>query len=329
MSQTGQIQAPLKGEPPRASWAQSITEAVNSMLPFSAPGRLLRAGFGGAGSVPVPENKRQRQAQTLLMPFTVKWAAELNDGDGAWIIWLASGDLLTVGEASINVAENLEPAEGYAEGWYLISVLDATGGELQLVVSKDEDGDVSSSFEAAVSDDESSGDGTALGRITIAVATRSEETGSASVQQCVTSALIIPNLQTDGDSVDANGGENGGELQIAHFNDDERDSGKGLASRLSVKDGSIVAEDDGLMLVARKDGKVIYIPMSGEGEDPDASGEGDSSDPCDHPGDKGNAGGVAADADDEHSAGGVAGGGDGGVGAEGGTHPGDDNCNCD
>ena len=136
-------------------------------------------------------------------------------------------------------------------------------------------------------------------------------------------------IETDGDSVDANGGENGGELQIAHFNDDERDSGKGLASRLSVKDGSIVAEDDGLMLVARKDGKVIYIPMSGEGEDPDASGEGDSSDPCDHPGDKGNAGGVAADADDEHSAGGVAGGGDGGVGAEGGTHPGDDNCNCD
>lgn len=136
-------------------------------------------------------------------------------------------------------------------------------------------------------------------------------------------------IQTDGDSIDANGGESGGVLQVAHFNDDERDSGKGLASRLSVKDGSIVAEDDGLMLVARKDGKVIYIPMTGDGEDPDTSGEGDSSDPCDHPGDKGNVGGVAADADDEHSAGGVAGGGDGGVGAEGGTHPGDDNCNCD
>ena len=324
------IVPPQRGDLPRASWAQAVTEAVNSMLPFSAPGRLLRSGFGGSGSIPAPENKRQRQAQTLLMPFTVKWAAELNDGDGAWIIWLASGDLLTVGEASINVAENLEPAEGYAEGWYLISVLDATGGELQLVVSKDEEGDVSSSFEAAASDGESANDETVLGRITIAVATRSEETGSASVQQCVTSALIIPDTQTDGDSIDANGGESGGVLQVAHFNDDARDSGKGLASRLSVRDGSIVAEDDGLMLVARKDGKIIYIPMTGDGEDPDTSGEGEGSDPCDHPGDKGNAGGVAADTDDEtHSAGGVAGGGDGGVSASGGAHPGDDNCNCD
>lgn len=70
MSQTGQIQAPLKGEPPRASWAQSITEAVNSMLPFSTHGRLLRAGFGGTGSVPVPENKRQRSSALALNAVT-------------------------------------------------------------------------------------------------------------------------------------------------------------------------------------------------------------------------------------------------------------------
>ncbi|MBQ4385661.1 MAG: hypothetical protein II823_07080 [Kiritimatiellae bacterium] len=77
MSQTGQIQAPLKGEPPRASWAQSITEAVNSMLPFSAPGRLLRAGFGGTGSVPVPENKRQRSSALALNAVTGAGCYEL------------------------------------------------------------------------------------------------------------------------------------------------------------------------------------------------------------------------------------------------------------
>lgn len=77
MSQTGQIQAPLKGEPPRASWAQSITEAVNSMLPFSTHGRLLRAGFGGTGSVPVPENKRQRSSALALNVVTGAGCYEL------------------------------------------------------------------------------------------------------------------------------------------------------------------------------------------------------------------------------------------------------------
>lgn len=79
MSQTGQIQAPLKGEPPRASWAQSITEAVNSMLPFSAPGRLLRSGFGGTGSAPVPENKRQRSSALALNAVTGAGCYELVD----------------------------------------------------------------------------------------------------------------------------------------------------------------------------------------------------------------------------------------------------------
>lgn len=55
------IVPPQRGDPPRASWAQAVTETVNSMLPFSAPGRLLRSGFGGTGSIPAPENKRQRQ----------------------------------------------------------------------------------------------------------------------------------------------------------------------------------------------------------------------------------------------------------------------------
>ena len=317
------ITPPQRGDLPRASWAQAVTEAVNSMLPFAVPGRLVSSGFGGSGSIPAPENKRQHQSQAVPLPFTVKWAAELNDGDGAWIIWLASGDLLTVGDESLNVAESLEAVEGYADGWYLLSALDENGGELRLVVSKDEDGEVSASFE--VTSDDSPDGQAVLGQVTIAVASSDH-----SVQQCVTSAVVMPSVLTDGDSIDANGGEDENALQLAHFADSERDSGKGLASRLSVKDGEITAEDDGLMLVARKDGKLIYIPMSGDGEDPDASDEGDHSDPCDHPGDKGKAGGVAADTDDEtHSAGGVAGGGDGGVSASGGVHPGDDNCNCD
>ena len=256
-------------------------------------------------------------------PFTVQWAASL----GSWLIWLPADNLLTVGVENVDVASALTAAEGYPSGWYVLDALDSTGGELLIEVVRDDEGEISASFKVAPGDDDTEG---VVCRATVAVVERSTESGIVSVRQCIDSAIVfVDGATADGDSIDANGGEDENALQLAHFADSERDSGKGLASRLSVKDGEITAEDDGLMLVARKDGKLIYIPMSGDGEDPDASDEGDHSDPCDHPGDKGKAGGVAADEDDEHSAGGVAGGGDGGVSASGGVHPGDDNCNCD
>ena len=95
-------------------------------------------------------------------------------------------------------------------------------------------------------------------------------------------------------------------------------------TELSVKELKVVASGQTVKFLASADVTI------GDEESGGSDGGDSQTDPCDHPGDKGNAGGVAADADDdEHSAGGVAGGGDGGVGAEGGTHPGDDNCNCD
>ena len=94
-------------------------------------------------------------------------------------------------------------------------------------------------------------------------------------------------------------------------------------SSLSVKELKIAASGQTVKFLASADVTI------GDEESGGSDGDDSQSDPCDHPGDKGKAGGVAADEDDEHSAGGVAGGGDGGVSASGGVHPGDDNCNCD
>ena len=81
-----------------------------------------------------------------------------------------------------------------------------------------------------------------------------------------------------------------------------------------------------IMLVARRDGKIVYIPLSAGGKDPEDETPDDTSshDPCEHSGD-----GASADGGVPHGGGGGAASLDGGVRADGDTHTGDDNCNCD
>ena len=154
-------------------------------------------------------------------------------------------------------------------------------------------------------------------------------------KQFVVGSVVLVEREAEADekSVDRNGGEDGeNKLQIAHFNDTERDSGKGLEKRLKVdtKTGEVTAEDsEGLMLVGRKDGKVIYIPLTGDGEDPEEEPEEEKpTDPCDHDKGGGKEGGVSPDR--EERGGGAAGGGvsAGGVAGGGEKHKGDDDCNC-
>lgn len=100
--------------------------------------------------------------------------------------------------------------------------------------------------------------------------------------------LSSADAEADNTSIDKKGGKSKDALELAHFADKEMDSSKGLANRLRVdtESGKIVSQDDSLMLVARKSGKLIYIPLGGsdEGEDPVHEDEGVGDDPCAHPG---------------------------------------------
>lgn len=328
MSQTGQIQAPQKGQPIRASWAQAVTDAVNAALPFAVPGCLFRSGFGGSGSEALPENKRNRKTVSKTLPFTVKWSDDLNESEGGWAIYLP-GNLLNVGGYSIDIKENLEAAESLGDDWYILAFLEETGGEVLLVVYKDENDEINADF-TSPNAGEPEGAASVLATISISTVTRTEA-GAVTVRQSVNNA-IFPVI-TDGDSVDASIGA----LQLAHFADTVRDSGKGLVKRISVNEesGEIEAdEDDGLMLVARKEGQIIYVPLSGDGEDPEAEEEDEpAANSCTHPGDSSNDGGVKNDDSEIAAHSSSHGGGStvsGGVRAGGSqsSHPGDDNCNC-
>ena len=125
-----------------------------------------------------------------------------------------------------------------------------------------------------------------------------------------------------------------GKLQIFDFNSNESDSPEGLVERMraDTETGDISLESGtNIMLVGRRDGKIVYIPLSAGGKDPEDEKPFDPDNPdgdCGHPGDNAS-GGATSESIDGGGAGGVDGGA-GGVPAGGGEpHTGDDDCNCD
>ena len=263
-------------------------------------------------------------------PFEVRFAS----GDGAedpgkWIIWLPSDSMLIVNGEPVDLTAELEEAgDPYPAGWYILDFLSEGGGDVFLNVKipvrdeesgesegggEEDEREVSAAFASTADQPE---EGYVLYPVKIA------ECSSDGVKATVSSAIVFGGgggeaFSPDERSIDEGGGKDGEhKAQIAHFNDSKKDSGKGLEKRLKAdpETGEITAQDsDGLMLVARKDGQVIYIPLSGDGKDPEPP-EPDPGRGCDdHPG-GGDA--VVPDDDDDNHGGGYAGGG--GVPAESG-----------
>lgn len=285
-------------------------------------------------------------------PFEVRFAASLGDGEnsGSWIIWLPCGEeMLLVDGTPVDMTAELEAAgDPYPAGWFLLDdVLDAdSGGDVYLNIHIPSDEEEEESGEEGVAAEPAEGEASEeTSEVTAEFGSEpaEEESGEKvisiliaavdgkSVIQNVDSAIILGTgsggeVKVDEKSIDKEGAtkEKPGEvLQIAAFNGTERDSGKGLSSRLKAdpETGEITGQDsDGLMLLARKNGRIVYVPIDGDGEDPE-----DPEEPkdCDHDEESGNDGGVPADD------GGLGWGWGGGVSGGGGYHPGDDDCNCD
>lgn len=264
-----------------------------------------------------------------VAPFTVQWAQSAVGGDGSWIIWLPGADLVVTKDETIDPTSELSDVGGdYPDGWYVLddSMLSgANGGTLYLILDFGEEPSATFGAEAA---DEYDGKFS----IPICEAFVDSGTGERKVRQFVTSAIVLAGgEEPDEVSVDGSGGDSEDKLQIAHFNDAEKDSGKGLANRLKAdtKTGEISSDDKDVMLIARKNGEVIYIPLSGNGEDPPSDVPSASGDPCDHDPGGGSVGGVMPDDDGGHGGGASVVGGGGVIAGGGEPHAGDDNCNCE
>lgn len=159
--------------------------------------------------------------------------------------------------------------------------------------------------------------------------------GEFTANQEDNTTITIPEIIPDDTSIEfiPESEEAEGELQIFDFDSNDSNSPEGLAERLKAdtKTGYIkVQSGTNIMLLARRDGKIVYIPLSADGEDPEDEKPYDpeNPDPCAHPGDNAS-GGATSESIDGGGAGGVDGGA-GGVPAGGGEpHTGDDDCNCE
>lgn len=144
--------------------------------------RLLR----GSGEV----SRRDNLASGLAFgseyadPFAVQWAQSAANGSGSWLIWLpVSESLVMVGDRSADPSDGLEEEPEYPTGWFRIEDLAATGGNVYLNITNDED-----EIEAKI---ETSADTGADWSILVANATRDQSSGKVVVKQLVKSAVVL------------------------------------------------------------------------------------------------------------------------------------------
>lgn len=313
-------------------WAVPVTRALNG----------LRDKVGAHA-----RNERNRRPAQQPQPFEVRWDNSLNSGSGGYKIYLPSGHLLSYEDEDIATSDisgaTVIQSDNADTPWYSLDDIDTSADHVWLVVtvSDPESEGNSPTVEAEFSSSEGQPQ-TGENVIDVCIAeidyTEPEDEGSAptvKISQSVVGAIrLSPSGQkTDDVSIDNNGGEDENKLQVAHFNDTEKDSSRGLANRLKAdtETGAITSDDNGLMLLARKNGEIIYVPLSGNGQDP-PSDDPSAPDPCDHDPGGGSKGGVTPDdGGGGHGGGGGGAGSDfmGGVLAGGEPHTGDDNCNCE
>lgn len=302
------IATPKVGDGLRASWGASVASAINRLGETSNREKML-------------DNQRNRRGGAAESRLEA-WALQIrqdprNEEEKTYVVYLPPGSLIWDGKEI--TPDEIDGVQPYGEDgdWY--ELVKEFKSAVKLIIKED-------SFAVLGEDDEE-----AIATITIGTVDDFKI-----VDQIIYGPLIINKpIEPDDFSIDLNGGEEGEhKLQIAHFNDDENDSGKGLANRLKVDlvTGEVTGEEkSGLMLLARKDGKIIYVPLTGDGEDPDAPNEEQKpKDPCEH--DPSAMGGVTPSQGgifEEQAVTGSSSTAKGGVLASGEKHQGDNDCNCD
>lgn len=306
--------------------------AVEKLRRAIAP-RSGNTGAVAATGLPIDPDK-------FPPPFTVRWSASAASGAGAWVIWLPDVAQLVMLKDAYITPTGVTAEQALPVGWYTIDDAAASSTEVYLNVTIPETGTASAEISTAQGQ---STTGETVMSILVAEMETDAETGAKRVKQYVDSAVVLggegggaPVVPDDvstefipepDEGEEPTGDE--GKLQIFDFNSDESDSPEGLAERLhaDTKTGDIkIQSGTNIMLLARRDGKMVYIPLTAGGTDPEDEKPYDpeNPDPCAHPGD--NAPGAETHSDG--GGGGVPGGG-GGVPGGGDIHTGDDDCNCE
>ena len=114
------IPEPLRGADV-ISWAQPVTRALNALHDkIGAPTR----------------NERDRRPSRQPLPFEVRWAADENNGDGAWVIWLpAKARMVILGKVgNAEISSGIVAATTLSTGWFRLTNVSSTDSQVWLNV---------------------------------------------------------------------------------------------------------------------------------------------------------------------------------------------------
>lgn len=332
-----------------------VARRLNASRPIAPVGSLAMSGATGTGFAPLPANLRDRRTpQDPLHPWKVFAVGKSEDVDHLFEIYIPDGSVF-VGAKEIEI-DGIEETEATKRFTFASETDVGESSTLYLVVYRDEEGEAGAgepeedeknyrSF-LAVDVDEYNDDESVRAIIPIAelAVFEGEEYDKGRVVAQIEKEAIriddfdVPTDKVSIDKVTKEDADDPDAIQVKDFDNEKSDGGQGLAERLELeKSGTgesasyrikARSNDSKVHLVARVNGKIKYIPLSGKDEkDPDEENPPPKTNPCAHPGDEGNSGGVKIDDEGGGDIGGGSGGG--GVAAGGDPHPGDDNCNCD
>ena len=284
-----------------------VARRLNAIRPVSPAGALAMSGPTGTGFAPLPANLRDRRAiaDDPLHPWKVFAVGKSEEVDHFFEIYIPEGSI-TVGSKNVEV-EGIEETEtprrytfdcesevGKSSTLYLVVLRKDKSEEKEESEEEEEEDNVTYRSVLAVNaedvkpeDDESVIAIIPLAELSVVAGDDRFDRGKV-VSQIEREAIRIDDLtvNVDGASIDKNDDD---AIQIKDFNGSASDGGQGLAQRLDLeKSGSgesatyrIVAKDNdsAVHLIARVNGKIKYIPLSGS----DEKDEDEQTDPEDDP----------------------------------------------
>lgn len=261
MNMTRNIQAPVKGEPLRASWAGDVTRVLNAFQDkVGAPFR----------------NERNRHFEKGPLPFEVRWDGLINDGDGSWKIYLPGIESLCLVKEDyeeITGVTAIQDADGNDTDWYTIDDISSSGEEdVWLVVTVPDSGTTGTVSAELLSDEGQASTGEKVYNVHIAaletVAATSSTPAEHNVRQYVDSAVIISGAADEvmpddvstefipepEEGEEPNGDE--GKLQIKGWKTGTPAENNSIGDILSGSGGT---DEDGEQLICRQpDGTLVF-----------------------------------------------------------------------
>lgn len=114
------IPEPLSGKHV-LDWAVPVTRALNAI--GDKVGAKAR-------------NERDRRPSRQPLPFEVRWAADENNGDGAWVIWLpAKARMVILGKVgNAEISSGIVAATTLSTGWFRLTNVSSTDSQVWLNV---------------------------------------------------------------------------------------------------------------------------------------------------------------------------------------------------